>query len=133
MYLIEQTIYIATRDFNVTAIENPITLPLLVASILILAIRHPGKLMPRLSSAAAKYSLYIYVAHFLVAIILSRILYGDDIPNKIRYWKGLACWFAIIAITLIAAWIYAMLKKIITQITAHLHRELSTGIPAEAG
>lgn len=118
LYLIEQTIFLANHQFNATAIENPITLPLLVACILIIAIRHPGKSMPRLSSFAAKYSLYIYITHFLVAMILSRLLYGEDIPNKIRYWKGLVCWAIVITICIAISFAYSTAKRVMASLLA---------------
>lgn len=125
LYLIEQTIFIANRSFNATAIENPITLPLLIASILITAVQHPGKSTPKLSSIAANYSLYIYVTHFLTTIVLSRILYGIDVPSKIRYWKGLVCWFVVVAICIILSFIYTQLKKQFTNLFAR-HNKIST-------
>ena len=118
LYLIEQTIFLANHQFNATAIENPITLPLLVACILIIAIRHPSKSMPRLSSFAAKYSLYIYITHFLVAMILSRFLYGEDIPNKIRYWKGLVCWAIVIIICIAISFAHSTVKRVMASLLA---------------
>lgn len=118
LYLSEQTIFIVNHKFNATAIENPITLPLLIASILIMTIQHPGKSTPKLSAIAVNYSLYIYVTHFLVTIVLSRILYGDDVPSKIRYWKGLICWVAVIAICVILSFIYTQLKKQVIRLFA---------------
>lgn len=131
LYLIEQTIFIANRDFNATAIENPITLPLLIASILIMAIQHPGKSTPKLSAIAANYSLYIYVTHFLVTMVLSRILYGDDVPSKVRYWKGLVCWFVVVAICVILSFIYTQLKKQFTNLFARHNKAPTIADPSQ--
>ena len=131
IYLSEQTIFIVNHKFNATAIENPITLPLLIASILIMAIQHPGKSTPKLSAIAANYSLYIYVTHFLVTMVLSRILYGDDVPSKIRYWKGLICWVAVIAICVILSFIYTQLKKQFTNLFARHNKAPTIADPSQ--
>lgn len=131
LYLSEQTIFIVNHKFNATAIENPITLPLLIASILIMAIQHPGKSTPKLSAIAANYSLYIYVTHFLVTMVLSRILYGDDVPSKIRYWKGLVCWFAVVVICVILSFIYTQLKKQFTNLFARHNKTPTIADPSQ--
>lgn len=131
LYLSEQTIFIVNHKFNATAIENPITLPLLIASILIMAIQHPGKSAPKLSAIAVNYSLYIYVTHFLVTMVLSRILYGDDVPSKIRYWKGLVCWFVVVAICAILSFIYTQLKKQFTNLFARHNKTPTIAGPVD--
>lgn len=112
LYLIEQLVFFASDLFipNMT-IENPITMPLIVASILIAALRHPGKSSAKLSSIAANYSLYIFITHLPIANILARLIYDNGMPYSVQYSAGILLWIIVVAICVVLAYIYTKAKN----------------------
>lgn len=113
LYLIEQFVFFASDLFtpNMT-IENPITMPLIVASILIVALRHPGKSSAKLSSIAANYSLYIFTIHLPIANILARFIYSNGMPYSVQYSTGILLWIIVVAICVALTYIYTKAKNV---------------------
>ena len=113
LYLIEQLVFFASDLFtpNMT-IENPITMPLIVASILIAAFKHPGKSSAKLSSIAANYSLYIFIIHLPIANILARLIYSNGMPYSVQYSTGILLWIIVVAICVALAYIYTKAKNV---------------------
>lgn len=113
LYLIEQLVFFASDLFtpNMT-IENPITMPLIVSSILIAALKHPGKSSAKLSSIAANYSLYIFIIHLPIASILARLIYDNGMPYSVQYSTGILLWIIVVAICVALAYIYTKAKNV---------------------
>lgn len=113
LYLIEQLVFFASDLFVPNmAIENPITMPLIVVSILIIALRHPGKSSAKLSSIAANYSLYIFIIHLPIANILARLIYSNDMPHSVQYSTGILLWIIVLVICVVLAYIYTKTKNV---------------------
>lgn len=123
LYLIEQFVFFASDLFvsNMT-IENPITMPLIVASILIAALKHPGKSSAKLSAIAANYSLYIFIIHLPIANILARFIYSNGIPYSVQYSTGILLWIVVIAICVALAYIYTKIKALLIKLLSKNHK-----------
>ena len=122
LYLIEQFVFFASDLFvpNMT-IENPITMPLIVASILIATLRHPGKSNAKLSGIAANYSLYIFIIHLPVASILARFIYRNGMPYSVQYSTGILLWVVVIVICVALAYTYTKLKALVVKLLSKNH------------
>ena len=122
LYLIEQLVFFASDLFVPNAtIENPITMPLIVASILIAALKHPGKSSAKLSSIAANYSLYIFIIHLPIANILARLIYDNGMPYSVQYSTGILLWIVVITICVALAYIYTKAKSLLIKLLSKSH------------
>lgn len=111
LYAIEQVIFISNGHHRYP-MEISIMMPLVVIGILALATQHPRLLAKtKFPEWSAKYSLYLYIGHTAVINILSKVLFDSVAPKNIRYYKVLLLYLAVIAITLIASWLYVLAKN----------------------